>query len=171
MASERTQEQERGEISRYEPGMLANPFSMMRRLSNDIERMFEDVWGTRRVPSLWRGTGMTERWAPDIEVFDRKGELVVRADLPGMTKDEVKVEIADGNLTIQGERREEKERSEKGYYTCERAYGTFFRSIALPEGARVDEAKASFKNGVLEVTMPAPRMAETHGRQLEIKST
>jgi HSP20 family protein len=72
-------------------------------------------------------------------------------------------------LVIQGERKEEKERKEKGYYASERSYGVFYRAILLPEGVKADEAKATFKDGVLEIAMPAGKLPEKHGRQLEIK--
>ncbi|HUL72388.1 MAG TPA: Hsp20/alpha crystallin family protein [Vicinamibacterales bacterium] len=171
MAIERTQPPIKSTLSRYEPGLASNPFSMMRRISDDMERMFDDFWGARRWPSPWRGAKATEAWTPDVEVFERKGDLVVRADLPGLSKDDIKVELTDGALMLRGERKEEKETSEKGYYATERAYGAFYRTIPLPEGVNADQAKASFKDGVLEVTMPAPKLVEKHGRQLEIKST
>lgn len=169
MATELTT-QEKGAVARVEPTLPSSPFAMMRRLSDDMERIFGDIWGPRRLPRLLRGFEFGERhWMPDVEVFERKGEFVVRADLPGMTKDDVKVEIADNELVIQGERKEEKEQKEKGYYACEHAYGAFYRSIPLPEGIKADEAKAAFKDGVLEITMPA-KTPEKHGRRLEIKA-
>ena len=169
MAERETLEQ--GGLTRYEPGLLSSPFSLMRRLSDDMERVFEDTWGARRLPRLLRGFEVGEsRWLPNIEAFERKGEFVVRADLPGLNKDQVKVEISDGELVIQGERKEEKEQKEKGYYACERSYGAFCRAIPLPEGIKSDEAKAAFKDGVLEITMPAGKLPEKHGRRLEIKT-
>lgn len=81
----------------------------------------------------------------------------MRAELPGINKAAVKVEIVDGALTIEGERNYETEGTKKGYFTTERAYGTFYRRISLPEEAKVGEAKATFKDGVLEVTIPASR--------------
>jgi HSP20 family protein len=168
MAVERSTE-EKG-LARSQPPGLSSPFSLMRRLSDDMERIFEDTWGTHRIPRLFRNLDLaTTRWTPDIEVFERKGEFVVRADLPGMTKDNVKVEVSEGDLVIQGERKEEKEQKEKGYYACERSYGAFYRAVPLPEGVKADEAKATFKDGVLEIAMPAGKAPEKHGRQLEIK--
>lgn len=147
-----------------------SPFTLMRRLSDDMERIVEDTWGARRFPRLFRALEAPEmRWTPDIEAFERKGEYVVRADLPGMTKDNVKIEISDGELVIQGERTEEKEQKEKGYYASERSYGAFYRALPLPDGVKIDEAKATFKDGVLEIAMPAGKLPEKHGRQLEIK--
>jgi HSP20 family protein len=135
-----------------------------------MERLFEDSWGAPKLPRMFRNLEVAAtRWTPDIEAFERKGEFVVRADLPGMTRENVKVEVTDGELVIQGERKEEKEQTEKGYYACERSYGAFYRAVPLPEGVKVDEAKATFKDGVLEVAMPAGKAPEKHGRQLEIK--
>jgi HSP20 family protein len=169
MAIDRTRE-EKGPLARVEPGILSSPFSMMRRLSDDMERIFEDTWGTRQFPRLFRGLELAEtKWTPDIEAFERQGEFVVRADLPGMTKDNVTVEVLDNQLVIKGERKEEKEQKEKGYYASERSYGAFYRALPLPEGVKSDEAKATFKDGVLEIAMPAGKAPEKHGRQLEIK--
>jgi HSP20 family protein len=157
-------------LIRTEPTMLSTPFSLMRRLSDDMERIFEEGWGARRLPRLFRGLELADaRWTPDLEMFERKGELIVRADLPGMTKDNVKVEVSDGELVIQGQRKEEKEQKEKGYYACERSYGAFYRAVPLPEGVKADEARATFRDGVLEIAMPAGKTPEKHGRQLEIK--
>jgi HSP20 family protein len=156
-------------VVRREPA-TASPFSLMRRLSDDMERLFEDTWGGRQFPRLLRRLDFPEaRWMPNIEVFERKGEFVVRADLPGMTKDNVKVEVSEGELVLQGERKEEKEQKEKGYYTSERSYGAFYRAIPLPDGVHADQAKATFKDGVLEIAMPAAKVPEKHGRQIEIK--
>ena len=158
------------EIQRRRAEKDANPFTLMRRLSDDMERIVEDTWGARRFPGLSRALEMPDaRWTPNIEAFERKGEFVVRAELPGMTKDNVKIEVSDGELVIQGERKEEKEQKEKGYYACECAYGTFYRALPLPDGVQADDAKATFKDGILEITMPAAKLPEKHGRQLEIK--
>jgi HSP20 family protein len=166
MATERIP-RERRELTRSEPMTLANPFSAMRRLSDEMERVVENLWGARRRPTIWRSE-LAGQWTPDIEMFERGGQLVVRADLPGLTKDAVKVEVIDSELIIEGERREERERQERGYYTCERSYGAFSRTIPLPEGVKGDQAKALFKDGMLEITMPAPKLAEQHGHRLEI---
>ena len=107
-------------------------------------------------------------WSPQIDVSQKNNELVVRADLPGLTKDDVKVDITDDAITIQGERRKEHEEERGGVYRVERSYGSFYRTIPLPDGAMTDQAKASFKDGVLEITMPAPPEQVTRGRRLEV---
>ena len=107
-------------------------------------------------------------WAPRVDVVQRGNELVVRADLPGMRPDDVTVEISDDAITISGERQEERSEENNGVYRYERTYGSFFREIPLPEGAMVDGAKANFKDGVLEITVPAPPEQVSRGRRLEI---
>jgi HSP20 family protein len=120
----------------------ASPFTLMRRFMKDLDRLFAgDVPGAT--------------FAPPVEVLERDGRLVVRADVPGLEKDDVNVEIDDDRLVISGERRQEREeRREGSAYRSERVYGQFHRVIALPEGADAEHATATFKNGVLEVTMP-----------------
>lgn len=157
------------------PGLWEeNPFAFMRRFAGDMERFFEDFGSFRLSPmlrrDLWPRVGEFGRaaWVPAVEVFERDGHFTVRADLPGLKKEEVKVEIVEGALTISGERKDEREERGEGFYRTERAYGSFFRRIPLPEGVRTAEAAATFKNGVLEVKMPSPE-PEQKGRNLEIK--
>jgi HSP20 family protein len=107
-------------------------------------------------------------WSPEVEVFEREGQLVVRADLPGLTKDDVNVEVSDDAINISGERKSEHEERGEGYYRSERSYGNFYRSIPLPEGVNAENLDATFRNGVLEITMPAPQR-QSRGCQIEIK--
>jgi len=148
----------------------SHPFSLMRRFSEEMDRVFADFLG--RAPGWAAMPGrspMSESgWVPNVDIFERKGELVVNAELPGLAKDDVKVEIADDLLTIQGEKREDKEEEKEGYYATECRYGSFYRAIPLPEGADAQGAKASFKNGMLEVTIPRPRTPLSKGRELPI---
>jgi HSP20 family protein len=109
------------------------------------------------------------QWTPQIEVFHRGNDLVVRADLPGMNKEDVNVEIGDHSITIQGERREEHEEEKEGWYRSERSYGSFYRTIPLPEGTITDSAKATFKNGVLEIVLQAPPKEVSRGRKVNIE--
>jgi HSP20 family protein len=150
------------------------PFSFMRQFAENMEHLFED-FGFFRFPTLFAKEVLPfykefapVGWAPKIEVLRHNGELTVRADLPGLTKEDVKVEVTDEALTLFGERKEEKEEKHEGYYRSERNYGKFFREIPLPEGINVDKATATFTNGVLEVTLPVPKI-ELHGRRLQIK--
>ena len=105
---------------------------------------------------------------PRIDIFEKNGKLVLRADLPGMTKDDVKVEITDQAITIDGERKHEHEEHDEGVYRSERGYGRFHREIPLPEGAKPETATANFKNGVLEISLEAPQHKEK-ARRLDIQ--
>ena len=151
-----------------------NPFRMMRRFTQDMERLFEEFQGFS-FPNFFstdfppfRMDLEKGKWMPQIEVRQNNGKLTVRADLPGLTKDDVKVEITDDLLTISGERKEEKEEKREGFYRSERSYGSFYRQIPLPEGAKTENAAATFHNGVLEITIPAEKV-EMPARKLEIK--
>ncbi len=156
------------------PITASTPFGFMRRFATDMERLFEEFEGFR-FPSLFGReffpfTREFEHvgWVPEIEVRQKNGQFVVRADLPGLKKNDVKVELADNVLTISGERKEETEEKREGYYRSERSYGSFYRQIPLPEGAKTDTASAEFTDGVLQITMEAPER-EPRARRLEIK--
>ncbi len=166
-------EKESLELARKSPE-AANPFGMMRRFTRDMERLFEDFEGFR-FPSVFASETWPFRtefgemeWMPQVEVIQNNGQFTVRADLPGMTKDDIKVEFTGDMLTISGERKAEKEEKREGFYRSERSYGNFYRQLPLPEGATTEKAQATFKNGVVEVTMPAPK-AEPETRKLEVK--
>ena len=147
----------------------ATPFRMLERFADEMDRIFDDFgFGRLRARQPWRGVLSTELWYPDVEVFHRGSELLVRVDLPGLTKDDVKVDVTESQLTIEGERHRQHEEEREGVYRSERSYGRFHRVIALPEGVIADQAKASFKDGVLEITMPAPPEQARRGRRLEI---
>jgi HSP20 family protein len=153
--------EERG-LTRHRPG---SPGSVLQRFANEVDRMFDDFGLARRWGNLWGESG-SGIWAPDVDVIQRNNELTVRVDLPGLKRDEVSVEINDNAITIQGERKREHEEEREGFYRSERSYGTFRRVIPLPEGAITEQAKAKFRDGVLEITMPAP--PASGGRRLEI---
>ena len=142
-----------------------NPFAMMRRLTDEMDRAFGSSLG------LWRGAGEEfGLFAPPIEVREEEGNLVVCADLPGMQKDDIRVECTQDGLFIEGERRREHEESREGVRRSERSYGHFRRVVPLPEGADVDKAKAHFKDGVLEVRVPVPRQEQRKAKEIPIST-
>jgi HSP20 family protein len=150
-----------------------NPLVFVRRFAGELERFFEDFGGFRVRPLL-RGDLMPRMrefgravWAPEVEFFERGGKLIVRADLPGLKENDVRVRVTANSLTLSGERRDEDEEKGEGYYRSERSYGSFYRRIPLPEGVNTDSAAATYTNGVLEIAMLAPERI-TKGRQLEI---
>jgi HSP20 family protein len=134
----------------------------------EMDRMFEDFGVGRRWGISPQSTtvGMPAVWTPEIEVFQKGDQLTIRTDLPGLKKDEVSVDIAERGITIHGERKREHEEEREGIYRSERSYGSFYRTIPLPEGAITEQAKAQFRDGVLEITLPTP--PATKGRRLEI---
>jgi HSP20 family protein len=165
--NERNQKDTTRQIARREdwPQTWHSPFEMLRRMVDPFEG------GLR--PSLLgfpsRGPeGEFLNWSPQIEAFQRGDEFVVRADLPGLEKKDVTVEVRDDCLVIDGERSKDYEKEEEGYYSSERTYGRFHRTVPIPEGAIADSVKASFKNGVLEVMMKAPPREASRGRRVDI---
>ena len=129
-------------------------------LIRDIDRFFnEPAWPALHWPSF-RFFGATEAaWNPEIDVFEKGNRLFTRIDLPGLKKEDVKVDVTDGHLTISGERRREEEEKGKEFYRCERQYGSFYRIVPLPEGVKAEEVSATFADGVLEVNVPLPAKA------------
>lgn len=137
-------------FSWWRPSEFFNdPFSVMRRFREEMDRTFERAFGEE-----YGGGGGA--WSPAVEVTEKNGHLQVHAELPGLKPEDVKIEVADDSLIIEGERKFEHEEKKKGAFRSERHYGRFYRQIPLPEGANVDQAKAEFNNGVLEVTLPVP---------------
>ena len=139
-----------------------NPFSFMRRFNEELDRLFGDFGlggglAASFGPEFGRLADLEgSMWLPQVETFEREGKLFIRADLPGLTKDDISVDITDDAIKIRGERRQENEENEAGYYRSERSYGSFYREIPLPSGVNSEEANATFRNGVLEITMLAP---------------
>ena len=162
---------EHQDVARREP-LWSDPFRMLDRFANEMDSVFDQFGlGRRWLGPRWRGSNAAGAgmWAPAIEVHQQNNELVVRADLPGMKKEDIHIDVTDQDITISGERRQQQESQTEGTYRTERHYGSFCRSIQLPEGAITDQANATFKDGVLEIKMPAPPEQVTKGRRLEIR--
>ena len=147
----------------------SSPFGMMRRMMEDMDRLFEDFGFGRRTGSMLApiGGGELERFTPAVEVLERDGKLLVRADLPGLKKEDVRVNVDDGGLLIEGERKSEREESREGYFHSERSYGSFQRRIPLPRGVDVSTCDASFDDGVLEVKIDLPKESR---RTIDVRS-
>ena len=120
-----------------------NPFGLMREFGAEMDRMFQGAGGTE-----------SAIWAPTIDVQQCNGNIIVTAELPGLKNEDVKVEMTNDNLIIEGERKREHKEDHEGFHRYERSYGKFYRSIPLPEGAKTEQAKAELNNGVLKVTVP-----------------
>jgi HSP20 family protein len=133
---------------------LLSPFGLLGRFMEDFVRLMD---GMASVQSGARdvGAGLTG-FVPTLEMFERDGEVVVRVDVPGMSKDQIKIEVDGRQLIISGERTEQREEQQAGLYGSERSYGRFSRVVVLPQGVRPDEASATFSDGVLEIAIKAP---------------
>jgi HSP20 family protein len=141
-------------MERRRPGRGIIPWRPFRELE-EMERRFEDILGRPFLPSVWRRLPIEERgWAPAIEVFEKEDKFVVKAELPGMKEEDIDISVVGDTLTIKGERKAESEVKEEDYYCCERSYGSFSRSIAVPPNVDTKKIEASFEDGVLEVSLP-----------------
>ena len=146
----------------------AGPLGIMRQGLDEMERWFGH-WGRGWMsPSGGGAFSRLGDWSPAIEAFQRGNEFVIRADAPGMNRQDIQVEVGDDAVTIHGERRQDRQEERDGTFWTERSYGSFTRMIPLPPGAITDSAKASFDNGVLEIVMQAPSTETRRGRRLDI---
>jgi HSP20 family protein len=124
------------------------PMRELTSLQSDVNRLFN---------SFFEGTnGGARRWTPAFDVIEADKHLIIKGDLPGLSEDDVKIEVGDNVLTISGERRAEKEHNKDGFHRLERAFGSFSRSMTLSEGVDSDKIEATFEKGVLEVKIPKP---------------
>ncbi len=171
----------REELGRREGGrggVPANPFALVSLLFEEMDRVVSELgFGPGlfgRMPGAPRrgrggGIGGAQLWSPQVEMLERGEDLVVRADLPGLDKDDVDLELTDGALVISGERKSEEESEGRGVWRSERHYGGFRRVIGLPEGVDAEQAQARFENGVLEITFKLPKKEAGKQRRIPIQ--
>lgn len=150
-------------------GAPRDPFALLREMTADWDRVFDEAgWPTFRWPLVrskpFEGAGFT----PAVDVFEKDNRLITRVDLPGLKKEDVKVEVTDGHLAISGERKSEVEDQKDDYYRCERSYGSFYRAVPLPEGVKFEDVRATFADGVLEVSVPLPAVQKPEMRTVAI---
>jgi HSP20 family protein len=130
------------------------PLRELSSLQNEMNRLFGTVFDA---PAGGAGNGGTlRRWMPAMDLLETADHFVLRADLPGMTQDDVNIELEESTLTVSGERKSEHEERQEGFYRVERAFGSFSRSLTLPQGVDPEAVTASFDNGVLEIRIPKP---------------
>jgi HSP20 family protein len=140
------------------------PMRELNTLQTEMNRLFNTFFDEGNGQSR----SAARRWAPAVDLFEREHSLVLKADLPGLSEEDVQIEVRDNVLTISGERRADFEDKQNGYYRVERSFGSFSRALTLPEGVDADKIAASFDNGVLEITIPKPE--ERKPRRIEIAS-
>lgn len=134
-----------------------DPFREMTSVQNQFNRLVDQVW-----------SGRQESWLPAVDVFDTKDAVVLKAELAGMDVDDIKIEVEDNVLTVKGERRLEEKVDDERYYRIERRFGSFERSLALPQGVKPDDIVASYDDGILTVTVP--KVEEERPRRIEVKA-
>jgi HSP20 family protein len=135
-------------------------------LQSEVNRLFD---------SFFSGSGgggpARRRWVPAMDLAETEREFVLTADLPGLSEDDVSIEIKDSTLTVSGERSESHEEKEKGYHRIERSFGQFSRTMTLPEGVKAEDVAASFERGVLEVRIPKPAERKPHRVEISAERT
>ncbi len=133
-----------------------DPFREMTQLQNRFDRLFEAVGGRQ------------ESWLPAVDVFDTKDAVVLKAELAGMDPAEIEIEVEDNVLTIKGERKFEEKVDEERYYRVERRFGSFQRSLALPQGVKADQIDAAYDDGILTVTVP--KAEQERPKRIEVQA-
>jgi HSP20 family protein len=138
-----------------------SPFSLLGRITEEFDRILQ--------PFLSESETANIAWIPTVEISQHDGKYHILAELPGLSPNEVRVEVDDDAVILQGERQVEREANEGGIRRSERQFGMFYRRIPLPEGADLEQAKAKFHDGILEITMPAPNK-QTERRQIQVEA-
>lgn len=139
-------------LVRWEPAVEVDS------LQSEVNRLFDSFFGGRAA----NGGTPTRRWMPAMDLEETAEHLILTADLPGMTEEDVAIEIKDGVLTVSGERKARHDDKGRGFHRVERSYGRFSRSMTLPEGVEADAVAASFERGVLEIRIPKPAERKPH---------
>lgn len=155
------------EIVKTEPARALSPFEEMERRFEDLFRrpfsLLEPSWWPRlRMPEM-------EEVSPKVDIFEEGDDFVVKAEIPGMKKEDIEVNLTDDMVTISGEKKQEEKVEKKDYYRLERSYGSFSRSFRLPKEIQTDKAKATFKDGVLEVKAPKTEEAKKKEKNIPIE--
>jgi HSP20 family protein len=148
---------------------IRDPFDMFEDFQQEISRL----WGQRPLlvprPLTRPLARMAEsEWAPRMDVYEKDGDLVIKAELPGVKKEDIKVEIEGGDLVVRGERKAESEVREDDYYRIERTYGTFYRRLPIPFDAKSDQIKASYNDGILEIKVPKPAEMAPEAKKITV---
>jgi HSP20 family protein len=150
-------------LIRYQAPELStwSPFDRLSSLRDEMNRLFDTSF-----PSFGRDAGLFSGWSPALDVYQDKDHVFVKAELPGMTKDEINISLQDDALVISGERKHEKESGEGDAFRSERYFGRFHRSVTLPTRVEGDKVKATYKDGILTVTLP--KVEDAKPKQIQV---
>jgi HSP20 family protein len=159
----RRQKQDRATLAPSGWGSLT-PFNDLNRIRNQLDRIFEDPFSLATPTSSF-----FEGWNPAVDIYEDKDKYVVNAELPGMRREDIDVSLDGNTLTISGERKQEEEKKEGENYRSERYFGRFQRCVTLPSGVDANKIQASYKDGVLTVTLP--KSEEAKPKQIQVKTS
>ncbi|PIV21314.1 MAG: molecular chaperone [Deltaproteobacteria bacterium CG_4_8_14_3_um_filter_45_9] len=151
------------ELTTWKPFRELAPFREFERMRRDMDRF----WDSFSEGGLRRKTEEGGEWLPSLDIAETKNELVVKCEIPGMDPKDIDISLSDGMLTIKGEKKQEREEKEADYHLVERSYGAFTRSIRLPAEVQSDKINASYKNGVLKITLP--KSEEAKKKEIKIR--
>ena len=141
----------------------------------ELERLFQEFFEESFPPRMWKRFPSLKKlrelegMSPSVDMYDKKDEIVVKAEVPGIEKENINISISDNTLTIKGETKKEEEVKEEDYYYSERSYGSFARTLSLPAKVQADKIKASFKNGILEIRLPKAEEAKPKEIKIDVK--
>ena len=141
-----------------------DPFTEM----EDVSSYWNNFFGENMFPSTWSRLPSVREWLPAMDVYERDGKLIVKAELPGMHEDDINVSVEGNSLVIKGNKKFEKEVKEEDYYHCERSYGSFYRAVPLPAEVDKDKIDADYDDGVLEVTLS--KLPEKKTKKVKVTS-
>jgi len=142
-----------------------DPWEMLEGMQREMLRLWDEAWPFGR---RLRRPDLSATWSPRVDMFEQNGAIVVKAELPGVKKEDLEVTVDEGELVIRGERRQESEVKEEDYYRMERSYGSLYRRLPLPEGVTPEQVQAVYKDGVLEVRIPKPAQKAPEARKVPI---
>jgi len=149
------------ELTVWKPFRELAPFREFERMKKEMDRVWDSFF--ERGPR----TGETGEWFPSLDVAETKNDVVIKAEVPGMDPKDIDISLSNGVLTIKGEKKQEREEKEGDYHLTERSFGAFTRAIQLPTEVQSDKIEASYKNGVLKVTLP--KSEEAKKKEIKIK--
>ena len=160
-----------GSLRRFDDDKSFDTFrTEMEQLHRSMDRLFADAWSGTVAPSLLSDTWTASKITPRLDIVEDDKAFHVTVELPGMTDKDVAVSVTDRDLTIRGEKKEEKEKKDKDTYRRERAYGSFRRAIELPSDVDAGKIEAAFKNGVLTIDLPKTKEVQDRVKQIPVKA-
>jgi HSP20 family protein len=139
-----------------------DPFRDLATLRERMNRLFEEAYSSRGEEKDM----VSSAWNPSVDIYEKENEIVLKAEVPGIDENDIEIKIEDNTITLNGERKFEKETKEENYHRIERSYGSFYRSFTLPQNINQDKIKAESENGILKITMP--KKAELKPKKVKI---